>query len=189
VSYTYVRTDTSLDTSLIIIGAKLNVNQGIIGYTRYFGFLHRLMWVEAGVPLAGLSGSISGTNIQGPVTGAGDSSDALAMLLAGGAALTVKQFENYQPTTTLGLSLTITAPTGVYHAKKILNLGSNRWSFKPEIGLTHPFGREQKWYLDAYANVYFYTGNTSYHGVEILRQPALPDWKDTSAIRLTITSG
>ena len=173
-SYTYVRTDTSIDTSLIITGAKLNVNQGIIDYTRYFGFLHRMMWVEAGVPIAGLGGSIGGTNIQGSVTGAGDSSYALAVLLKGGSALTVQQFEHHKPTTTLGVSLTMTAPTGLYHSNKILNLGSDRWSFKPEIGLSHPFGLEQKWYLDAYANVYFYTDNTSYHGVEILRQQPLP---------------
>ena len=173
-SYTYVRTDTSLDTSLIITGAKLNVNQGIIDYTRYFGFLHRLMWIEAGVPVAGLRGSISGTNIQGSVTGAGDSSYALAILLKGGPALTVKQFEHYKPTTTLGVGLTMTAPTGLYQANNILNLGSARWSFKPEIGLSHPFGPEQRWYLDAYANVYFYTDNTSYRGVEILRQQPLP---------------
>src|SRR5215472_891788 len=104
-SYTYVRANTSLDTSLVIAGAKLRVNQGIINYTRYFGFLHRLMWVEAGVPVAGLSGSISGTNIQGSVTGTGDSSYALAMLLKGGPALTAAQFEQHTSTTTLGLSL------------------------------------------------------------------------------------
>jgi len=173
-NYAYLRTDTSIDTSLIITGAKLNVNQGTVDYTRYFGFLHRLMWVEAGVPIAGLGGSISGTNIQGSVTGAGDSSYALAILLKGGPALTVQQFEHYKPTTTLGVSLTMTAPTGLYKANQILNLGSDRWSLKPEIGLSHPFGPEQKWYLDTYANVYFYTDNTSYHRVEILRQEPLP---------------
>src|SRR5215470_13321168 len=88
--YTYVHANASLDTSLVVAGAKLNVNQGIINYTRYFGFFHRLMWVEAGVPVAGLSGSISGTNIQGSTTGAGDSSYSVAMLLKGGPALTVQ---------------------------------------------------------------------------------------------------
>ena len=173
-SYAYVHANTSIDTSLVITGAQFNVNQGIIDYTRYFGCLHRLMWVEAGVPLAGLNGSISGTNIQGSVTGAGDTSYQLAMLLKGGPALSVTQFETYKPTTTLGISLTITAPTGLYRPNKILNLGSDRWSFKPEIALSHPFGPEQKWVLEAYANAYFYTDNTSYHGKEILRQEPLP---------------
>ena len=173
-SYAYVHANASIDTSLIIAGARFNLNQGTITYTRYFGFLHRLMWVEAGIPVAGLGGSISGTNIQGSTIGAGDSSYALAMLLKGGPALSVAQFERYQPTTTLGVRLTITAPTGLYHPSKILNLGSDRWYFKPEFAWSHPFGPEQKWEFDAYANVYLYTENTSYHGSEILRQQPLP---------------
>ena len=173
-SYAYVHANASIDTSLIITGANFNLNQGTIDYTRYFGLLHRLTWAEAALPVAGLGGSITGTNIQGSATGAGDTSYRLAMLLKGGPALTVAQFENYQPTTCLGVSLTITAPTGLYHPDKILNLGSHRWSFKPEIALTHPFGPEQKWEFDAYVNASFYTDNTSYRGREILRQQPLP---------------
>src|SRR5215813_3780845 len=172
--YTYVHANASLDASLVVAGAKLHLNQGIIDYTRYFGLLRHLMWVEAGVPVAGLSGSIGGTNIQGSTTGAGDSSYSFGMLLKGGPALSSEQFEHYQPTTTVGLSLTMTAPTGSYQQNKILNLGSDRWSFKPELAWSHPFGREQKWECDAYANVSFYTDNRSYHGKEILRQDPLP---------------
>jgi hypothetical protein len=172
-SYAYVHADASIDTSLIITGAHLNVDEATFDYTRYFGVLHRLMWVEAAFPVAGLGGSIDGTNIHGSAVGAGDSSYAVAMLLKGGPALGVEQFQNYKPTTTLGVSLTTTAPTGAYDPEKILNLGADRWSFKPEIALSHPFGPEQKWQVDGYANVYFYTDNTSYHGTELLRQQAL----------------
>jgi hypothetical protein len=172
--YTYVHANASLDTSLVVAGASLNLNQGIIDYTRYFGFFHHLMWVEAGVPVAGLSGSTSGTNIQGSTRGTGDSSYAFGVLLKGGPALSVEQFKDYQPTTTVGLSLTMTAPTGSYQPSRILNLGSNRWSFKPELAWLHPLGREQQWELDAYTNVSFYTDNTSYHGKEILQQAPLP---------------
>jgi len=49
----------------------------------------------------------------------------------------------------------------------------DRWSFKPEVALSHPFGSQQKWQVDAYANDYFYTDNTSYRGKEILRQNQL----------------
>jgi hypothetical protein len=173
-SYAYVRANASVDTSLIVTGARFNLNQGIIDYTRYFGFLHRLMWAEVGVPVAKLDGSITGTNIQGSTTGAGDSSYQLAMLLKGGPALAVTQLEQYKPTTIVGASLTITAPTGSYDANKILNLGSDRWSFKPEIAVSHPFGPSQKWQFDTYANAYFYSDNTSYRGREILRQEPLP---------------
>lgn len=173
-SYTHVHANSSIDTSLIVAGAKLNIDQGIVDYSHYFGFWHRMMWVEASLPIAGLGGSVSGTTISGSVTGAGDSSYVLGALLKGGPALNVEQFENYRPTNTIGVSLTVTAPTGTYNADKILNLGSDRWSFKPELGLSHPFGSHQKWEIEGYANAHFYTDNTSYHGREILRQEPLP---------------
>jgi hypothetical protein len=172
--YAYVHSNTSIDNSLIITGAKLNLNQGTINYTRYFGLAHRLMWVNAGLPLVGLNGGVAGTNISGSVSGAGDSSYQWGALLKGGPALSVSQFENYQPATILGVSFTVTAPTGLYDGNMILNLGADRWSFKPEIALSHPFGPEQKWQIDAYANAFFFTDNTSYHGKEILRQEPLP---------------
>jgi hypothetical protein len=173
-NYAHVHANASLDPSLAIRGANLNVNQGIIDYTYYFGLFGRLAWVEAGVPLAGLSGSVAGTNISGATNGAGDSSYQFGILLKGGPALNTADFENYEPPTSLGLSLTITAPTGSYQPNKILNLGSDRWSFKPEVALSHPFGAQRKWEVDVYGNVSFYTDNTSYHGKEILRQQPLP---------------
>lgn len=172
--YAHAHANASIDTSLIVAGAKFDLNEGTIDYTRYFGLFNRLTWVEATVPVAGLRGSIPSANLHGSITGAGDSSYQLAMLLKGGPALTVAQFEHYKPTTTVAVSLKVSAPTGLYHSNKILNLGSDRWSFFPEIGLTQPFGRDQKWEFDAYFNAYFYTDNTSYRGKEILSQRPLP---------------
>jgi hypothetical protein len=172
--YVYAHANSSIDTSVIVTGAKLNAHQGIVDYTHYFGLLHRLMWLEATVPIAGLGGSISGTNIQASTTGVGDSSYQVAMLLKGGSALSAAQFENYRPSATVGVSFTLTAPTGLYHPDKVLNLGSDRWSFKPEVALSHPFGPEQKWEFDGYLNIFFFTDNTSYRGREVLRQHPLP---------------
>jgi hypothetical protein len=99
------------------------------------------------------------------------------MLLVGGPALSVADFAKYKPTTTVGVSLAVTAPTGLYSSDKILNLGANRWSFKPEIAISCPFGPEQKWAVDAYANSGFYTDNTSYRGKGSLGQQALPGFE------------
>jgi hypothetical protein len=172
--YAYAHANASIDASLIVAGAEVNLNQGTTYYTRYFSFFRRLAWAQAAVPLAGLDGSLSGTNIHVSSTGTGDSSYEFAMLLKGGPALSVAKFASYKPTTTIGASLTITAPTGLYHPDRLLNLGSNRWSFKPEIAVSHPFGPKQKWEFDGYANAYFYTENTAYQGTEILRQKPLP---------------
>src|SRR5580698_5265698 len=72
-AYAYARSNASIDTSLIVSDAKFNLNQGLVDYTRYFAFLHRMAWVEASVPIANLSGSITGTDITGSTAGTGDS--------------------------------------------------------------------------------------------------------------------
>ncbi|HEY6374814.1 MAG TPA: transporter [Edaphobacter sp.] len=172
-AYAYVRSNTSIDTSFIVSGAKFNLNQGLIDYTRYFSFLHRMAWAEASVPIANLNGSIAGTDISGSTTGTGDSGYSAAILLKGGPALSPEQFANAETTTSIGLSLSITAPAGQYDPTKLLNLGSDRWSFKPELAISKPFGPEQRWVLDAYANSYLYTDNNRYRGVEVLRQRGL----------------
>lgn len=174
VTYDYVRADESIDQSIVIEGAHLNLNQWTISYLRYFNLLGRMAWVSPSIPLAVLNGTVSGTNVSGSVGGAGDSGYEFAWLLKGGPALSPAEFEKYKPTTVVGVSLNVTAPTGQYNANKVLNLGSDRWSFRPEIALSHPFGRDQKWAFDAYANSYFYTDNTHYRGAEILRQGPLP---------------
>lgn len=172
-AYAYVHSNASIDTSLIVSGAKFNLSQGLIDYTRYFALLHRTAWVEASVPVANLSGSITGTNISGSTTGTGDSGYTASILLKGGPALSPEQFAKAETPTSIGLSLSTTAPTGQYDPNKLLNLGSDRWSFKPELAISKPFGSEQRWVFDAYANTYLYSDNTSYRGVEVLRQRAL----------------
>ena len=176
-SYAYAHANASIDNSLVIAGAKLNLSQGTINYSRYFGLANKLMWVSAGVPFGEFSGEVSGTSIRSSISGAGDSSYQVGALLKGGPALSPSRFEDYKPATILGVSLSMTAPTGFYRSTKILNLGAYRWSFKPEIALAHPFGPQQKWQVDAYANAYFFTQNNSYHGNEILRQEPLPGFE------------
>jgi len=172
--YAFDRSNSSIDSSLIVGEAKLNLDQGVITYTRYFGLLHRLAWVEPNLTIAGIGGSITGTNIQGGVIGTGDSSYQFGMLLKGGRALSVSEFENYKPTTSVGVSFTFTAPTGQYDPNKLFNLGSERWSFKPEFGVSYPFGPEQRWVIDAHVNSSFFTDDKTYRGLEVLRQLPLP---------------
>src|SRR5262245_38787502 len=56
--YTYVHANASIDAALPVPDAKLNLNQGSVGYTRYFSLLSHVAWVDAGIPVANLTGSI-----------------------------------------------------------------------------------------------------------------------------------
>ena len=177
VAYTFAHSDVSIDTGLVIAGAKLNLNAGTIDYSHYFGLANHVMWVNGAVPIAGLSGSVTGTNIRGSINGAADSSYQVAALLKGGPALRVADFDNYKPETIVGVSLSVAAPSGQYNGNRILNLGSDRWLFRPEIALSYPFGPEQKWQLDTYANCEFYTDDVSYRGTKILSEQPLPGFE------------
>ncbi|HXW89138.1 MAG TPA: transporter [Terriglobales bacterium] len=176
-AYTYARSDVSIDTGLVIAGAKFNLNVATIDYSRYFGLANHLMWVNGAVPIAGLSGSVTGTTIRSSITGAADSSYQVAALLKGGPALSKADFDNYKPETIVGVSLSVAAPSGQYNGNKIVNLGSDRWLIRPEIALSHPFGPEQKWQLDTYANCEFYTDDTSYRGIKVLSEQPLPGFE------------
>ena len=71
-------------------------------------------------------------------------------------------------------SITAIAATPTTSASKVLNLGSHRWSFRPELSLSSPFGQERKWEVEGYINVYFFTDDTSYQGAQGFHQVPLP---------------
>ncbi len=84
-----------------------------------------------------------------------------AINLYGGPAMSPKEFSTYRPRTLIGASLIVKGPTGQYDSSKLINIGTNRWSFKPEIGIVQVMGR---WAIDAYVGAWFYTDNTDFFG-------------------------
>ena len=75
------------------------------------------------------------------------------------------------PRTTLGASLSISAPTGQYDPDKLINIGTNRWAFKPEIGLTIPHG---PWMFDVFAGVWLFSANPDFFGGVHREQDPMP---------------
>lgn len=69
----------------------------------------------------------------------------------------------------VGTSITVVPPTGQYDRAKLINLGSNRWSVKPEVGLSVPLGR---WTVDAYTGVWLFSDNDAYYPGSTRRRQA-----------------
>jgi len=67
--------------------------------------------------------------------------------------------DNPKSQTWLGVTQYATMPLGEYNNIKNLNMGSNRWAYKTELGFVKGFG---KLYFDIYGNVEFYTDNNNY---------------------------
>ncbi len=87
-----------------------------------------------------------------------------------GRALTPAEFARRKPGTTLGVTLTVIAPTGTYDRTQLINTGSNRWTIKPEVGLEQPMG---KWFADVSAGRWVFGENTGYIGGQMLHQAPL----------------
>jgi hypothetical protein len=83
------------------------------------------------------------------------------MNLYGAPAMTPKAFASYRQQTIVGVSLTVAPPLGQYDPAKLINLGNNRWSFKPEVGLSRTNGQ---WVLEMMAGVWLFTDNTNFFG-------------------------
>jgi hypothetical protein len=61
----------------------------------------------------------------------------------------------------------VTAPLGQYDSTKLLNVGTNRWSFKPEIGLSKAWGPV---ILELIPAITFFTKNDDSFGGKTLEQ-------------------
>src|SRR5262249_10778219 len=140
--YGYTQGDVSFDTSAPIEDGKLTVHGAILGYVRSLDVWGRAGKLDVLLPYAWLSGSakVAGTPVARDVSGLGDPRARFSLLLYGGPALTLEQFADYEPDLLVGVSLAVTAPLGQYDSDKLVNIGTNRWSFKPEIGISKTFG-------------------------------------------------
>jgi hypothetical protein len=85
----------------------------------------------------------------------------------GTQAMSREEFAKAPPRTIFGVSLAVQAPTGQYDPTKLINIGTNRWAFKPEVGVSVPVGR---WYLDAYAGAAFFTNNDQFYPGDATRR-------------------
>jgi Putative MetA-pathway of phenol degradation len=75
--------------------------------------------------------------------------------------MTPQTFASYLHRTIVGVSLAVAPPLGQYDPTKLINLGTNRWSFKPEAGVSRAFGQ---WVVEAMAGVWIFTDNTDFVG-------------------------
>jgi len=132
-SYVYLYGNVLTDPSLPITGVEAKISIVSLAYSRTFA-------------LAGHTASL-----------------ALAMPFSSGSpALTPEEFARREQATLAGISLTMSAPTGQYLPSRLVNIGANRWGFKPEIGISQPYGN---WFFDASAGAWFFTRNNDFfHG-------------------------
>jgi hypothetical protein len=101
-------------------------------------------------------------------SGLADTRLRFSVLFKGAPPLRVEEFVKAPANKTLlGASINIVAPTGQFFSDKLINLGTNRWAFRPELALSQPVGK--RWLLDVYGGLWLFTANKNFFPGSSLR--------------------
>jgi hypothetical protein len=145
------------------------INAGSLLYGRTFGLFGRSASAQIGLPyvFGDIDGYVEGEYHEITRSGLNDLRGKVTVNLLGGPALSPREFAARRPDTVLGVSLAVVAPTGQYDPSKLINIGSNRWSLKPEVGVSKTWG---PWYAELYGGVWLFTTNTDFYGGSVREQ-------------------
>jgi hypothetical protein len=170
--YAYLWGDVLVDPSLPVKDVDAKVHTAILTYARVLDF-----WGQSGtfaliVPYAWLtaSGEVAGQARSVDRTGLTDVAMRLTVNLYGAPSLSLKEYRDYRQDTIVGVNMLVTAPTGQYDSSRLINIGTNRWTFRPEVGVSKALGR---WTMEAAAGVTFFTDNDAFLGANVRSQKPL----------------
>lgn len=172
--YAHLRGSVLTDPSVPVTDIYAKIDAYALGYAHTFGLAGRSANLGVAVPYmrAKVTGQVFDEPASAYRAGMGDARLRFAVNLIGGPALTREEFAERVPTTSVGASLSIVAPTGQYVPTRLINVGANRWVYKPEIGVSQPLG---DWFAEVSAGVWLYKDNNDFFGGQ--RKSQDPLWE------------
>lgn len=163
-TYNHTAGGVLTDPTLPVDDVYASLNGAAVGYFRAMNVLGRSANFTVVAPY--VWGNVEGKVLEQVTevrrSGQSDGRIRFAINLKGAPAMNTREFLNYRRKTNLGASIVVIPPTGQYDPNRLVNLGTNRWTFKPEIGFSRAFGETGGWSLDLYGGVWFFTTNKEY---------------------------
>jgi hypothetical protein len=161
--YVWTEGGVVTDPSVPLENAHLESPGGVAAYARSFGLWGRSAKVDVVVPYASISGTadFDGVPVSRDVSGFADTRVRFSYNFYGAPALSLRDFRSYRQKVIVGGSVTATAPTGQYDSTKLVNIGTNRWSVKTEIGTSVAVNR---WVFELDLAGTFYEDNDDFLG-------------------------
>jgi len=159
--YGYVTGGVVTEPSIALENADVQSHVAFLTYARALDVWGMSGKIDVLLPYAWTSGSaeLNGQLHGRDVSGLGDPRLRFAVNFYGAPALSLEEFANYRQDLIIGASLQVSVPVGKYDADKLLNIGTNRWSIKPEIGISKALGPLT---LELAAGATFYTDNDDF---------------------------
>lgn len=167
--YAYSHGGLATDPSFPLTDAKLQINAAVFAYARSLKVLGQSAKIDVVLPMANISGTATyaGEPKERDITGMGDPRFRFSFNFYGAPAVSLKEFAGYQQDVIVGASVQVSAPVGQYDPNKLVNVGTNRWSVKPEIGMSKELG---KLTLELNGSATYYTDNDNFFGGQTREQ-------------------
>ena len=171
--YAYTEADISFDPVLRIESGKMEMHTWVAKYIRTFELFQKSARIgfTQGFQEGRWTGLVDGVPRTVKRSGLSDSILRFAINLYGAPPLEGKKFAAYRAKvdveTIVGAALVVQLPTGDYMDDKLINIGTNRFTFRPQFGVVHNRG---KWSMELTGAVYLYTDNDDFFNGNKLEQ-------------------
>jgi hypothetical protein len=175
-NYAHSSGEIAFDPVLQIENAEVELDTWLLSYIRTFELLGKTARIELRQPWKqGVwSGIVAGTATSVHREGLDDTIVRLAINFIGGPPLKGKAYAEYRAATEIetivGAALGVQLPTGYYLEDKLINLGSNRFTFRPQLGVQH---KHYNWVFELTGTAFIYADNTSFFDGNKLEQDPL----------------
>jgi hypothetical protein len=161
----YVQTRGGLEfpDAAQLTSARMKTSTAVFAYARTLDLWGMSGKFDAIVPYMDLSGTAlyRGDPVERKVDGLIDPRFRLSVNFHGAPALDLKDFRAYRQDLIVGASLQVGVPLGQYDPSRLINIGNNRWSFKPELGVSKAIGA---WTLEGKLAAAIFTDNDDFFG-------------------------
>lgn len=175
-AYAYTTGDIALDPVLRVENGQFDLQTIGAKYIRSFELLGKSARVDLTqvYQIGHWSGLLNGAPASVERRGFADTSLRFAVNLIGAPPLAGKEFGAYRAKsdheTIVGMGVVLQLPTGQYFDDKLINLGGNRFTFRPQLGIVHNFG---KWSAELTTQAWIFTDNDEFfNGKRLEQEPA-----------------
>lgn len=174
--YAYTAADISFDPVLLIENADMGMHTWGVKYIRTFELFEKSARVDfaQAYQKGRWTGVLDGVSTTVRRSGWSDSFLRFAVNLYGAPPLEGKEYAAYRAEadveTIVGTGLVVQIPTGDYMDDKLINLGTNRFTFRPQIGVVHTRG---KWSMEVTGAAWIFTENDEFFDGNKLEQDPL----------------
>lgn len=164
--YAHTEADIAVDPVLLLEDVDMELQTWAGKYIRTFEFFGKSARVDVfqAYQKGEWTGLLDGVPASASRSGWSDTFLRLALNLHGAPPMSGSRFKNFRSSlkndTIVGIGLVVRLPTGEYMEDKLINLGQNRFVFRPQVGINHTRG---KWTAEATGEVAFYTDNDEFY--------------------------